>query len=246
MKLFTRFAALLVLGTLATASLAGPPYNIDDPGTVEFRHFSLITYYASSHTAGSEAQGTPSFLLAYGLRNNVELDLVGGVTSARTTGIGRKTGFGDLSPMVRWRFKEETKNCPQFALGYQMKIPTASASQGLGTGAMDHALWLSSAKSFKRLQAFGNVGYNFLGGSDGKNNLFYGVGLNYQTTDKLILGAQIYGNSANAPGNTDDLSWGIGAIYMYRPDQALLLQAGRSMKGYSDLNIYAGIGFTFK
>ena len=164
----------------------------------------------------------------------------------RTSGVGRKTGFGDLTPAIKWRFKDETKSSPQFALGYQVKLPTASVSQGLGTGRTDHIVWLSSAKSFKRLQAFSNVGYNFLGHDGSKNNLFYGLGMSYQATETLIVGAQLFGNTANAQGGTDELAWGLGATYNYAPDQSFLFQIGRSMKGFSDLNLYAGLNFNFK
>ena len=246
MKLFTRIAALIFLSVLTTASLAGPPFNVDDPSTVEHKHFNLNITYLSSQVAGSEAQGIPSLALAYGLRNNIELDLGLGINSVRTGGIGRKTGFGDVTPAIKWRFKEETKNCPQFALGYQVKVPTASVSQGLGNGATDHIFWMSTAKSFKRLQAFGNVGYNFLGSADAKNNLFYGVGMTYQATETLIVGAQLYGNTSSAPGSTDELAWGVGAIYNFAPNRSFLFQVGRSTKGFSDLNLYAGLSFSFK
>lgn len=140
---------------------------------------------------------------------------------------------------------EETKKRPQLALGYQMKFPTGDVNRGLGSGTLDNALWLSGAKSFGRWVSFANIGYNFLGGGSGRNNLFLGTGLTYQLTEKLIVGAQVYGNSSSASGARDELAWGAGLTYNFAPDRTFLLSLGRSEHGFSDLNVYAGFSFTF-
>lgn len=53
---------------------------------------------------------------------------------------------------------------------------------------------------------------------------------------------QVYGNSAlNASGIPQELAWGVGATHMLNNHFTLLLQAGHSMMGNNDLNIYVGI-----
>lgn len=239
------FLAALFL-FLPLACIAGPPFSVDDPGTTERRHFNLYMIYQSSQSRAGEFQSFPNFSLGYGLTNNIELDLGFGGVSLRGTGTGRVAGFSDTLASVKWRFKEETRHAPQIALGYQLKIPTADVQRGLGSGAADHTLWLCASKSYGRATLFGNAGYNFLGGSSGKNNLFYGAGITVQATGTLIVGADLYGNSAAAPGARDELAWGLGAQWNFAPDRSLLLHAGRSERGFSDLNIYAGVSFTFK
>lgn len=246
MRLLRIIAAVLLFAGSASCVSAGPPFMVDDPATVEHNRFNLIAVYMSSQVNGSETQAFPSMTLAYGLRDNIELGVGFGYLSSRSSGAPRVNGWQDTTLYAKWRFHEETRHTPQFALGYQIKFPTADPNKGLGTGSTDHTLWLSSAKTWNRYQLFANVGHNFLGnGTLGTNNWFYGVGLTYQATETLIVGGQLYGNALNAPGGSEELAWGFGLTYNYSPNKALLLQIGRSERGNSDLNVYAGISLTF-
>ncbi len=233
-----------VLGSLGTPCHAGPPFNVDDPATSERHKTNLFVAYLSQQNASGEQQALPSFSLAYGYSNRLEFDLGFGVASLRATGSPRIAGFGDMTTGVRWRFLEETRRRPQLAFGYQIKIPTADVNRGLSSGTVDNAAWLSEAKTFGRWVSFANVGYNFLGGHSGTNNLFWGTGLTYQLTEKLVVGGQVYGSSANAPGARSELAWGLGLTYNFAPDRSLLVSAGRSEHGFSDLNLYVGVAFT--
>lgn len=231
----------------AIGCIAGPPFTVDDPATTEYRHFNILTTYQSSQNPNGEMQATPNFLLNYGLTDKVELGLGFGASSVRGAGLARQAGLADTTFAVRWRFLDETKKRPQFLLGYQAKFPTADANRGLGTGQMDHILWLAAAKSFKRYYVFGNVGYNKLGNHVvGKDNLYYGVGLTYQVNEKWIVGGQFYGNAPSAAASRSELAWGLGVTYAFAPDKAFLLSLGRSERGYSDLNVYTGFCFNFK
>ena len=103
--------------------------------------------------------------------------------------------------------------------------------RGLGSGTLDNMLLLIGAKSFGRWLAFGNVGYTFLGGRNGRNNVALGAGLTYQLTEHLVVGAQIYGNSAAAPAANDEMAWSAGLNYNFAPDRSLKLGIGRSERG---------------
>lgn len=238
---------VLAIGFIAAVApcYAGPPFNVNDPGTVELHRINLTTSYSSSQNNAADTISVPTFDLGYGYSDRIELDLSIGGTSFRNAGSGRKYGFADTTAGIIWRFQEETKRRPQLAIGYQIKVPTGDVKQGLGSGATDHSIWLSAGKSYGRWSPFANVGYNFLGGSDGMNNIFYGMGLTYQLTEKLTVGAQVYGNSAAAPGARTELAWGGGFTYNYAPDRSFMLSLGRSEHGYSDLNVFAGVSITF-
>ncbi len=244
-NVWMRYALMMCVVFITVPAYAGPPFNVDDPATVERHRVNLITSYTSSQNFAGEMQTCPTCLIAYGYTDRIELDIGAGGTSLRNSGSSRIYGFGDTTGVIKWRFQEETKRRPQLAIGYQIKIPTADVHRGLGSGAVDHCMWISAAKSYGRWSPFANIGYNFLGGHDGTNNMFCGCGITYQVTEKLIAGAQVYGNSANAPGVRDELAWGAGLTYNYMPDKSFLLSLGRSEHGYSDLNVYAGFSITF-
>ena len=234
---------MLLTGCLAAPSQA--QYNVVDPGTSERHRFDLNVAYISSQNKYGEQQTLPGALLTYGYSSKLGIGVGFGLNSIRPSGSPRIGGFGDITPGFKWRFQEETKKRPQIALGYQLKIPTADAGRGLGSGTLDNTILLTGAKSFGRWVAFSNVGYNFLGGRDGRNNVFLGAGVTYQLTETLVVGAQVYGNSASAPGAKDELAWGAGLRYNFAPDRSFKLMLGKSDRGYSDLNVYAGLAFTF-
>lgn len=246
MKKWNRIGLLLGLMCVSSASLANPPFNVDDPMTTEYRKFNLLVSYISSQSNGFEGAMFPNLMLSYGMTDKLEIGAMFGGATARFSGASRQWGASDTGLWARWRFQNETKNIPSLLLGYQIKLPTADANKGLGTGRADHGLWLATAKSFGRSQAFANLGYNILGNQlFGKDNLFWGVGLMHQLTETLIIGGQFYGNTINAPGGSDEMAWGLALIYNFAPNRSLLLQLGRSERGNADLNVFAGVNFVF-
>jgi outer membrane protein W len=241
----TRFwIAILSISTIATAAYAGTPYNVDDPGTTEVNHTAVSLNYFSTQVLGSEAQSAPNITVTYGKTPNLELDLLTGLTTARASGTDRQTGFGDTTVGARWRFVEETRRAPQVGLAYFLKIPTASVTRGLGTGKADHLLYLMSAKSYGKAYVFGQAGCCLPGAAGQKNNAVYGLAATYQTTEKLTLGVQLYGNTTPADGVPGELAYGVGLTDNYAANQALLVAVSHSTRGLCDCNLYAGVTWT--
>ena len=243
----TRFLfllAALALNSLPTAARAGTPYNVDDPGTTEVNHTTISLNYFSTQVRGSEVQSAPNLTITYGKTPNLELDLLTGLATARTSGTDRQTGFGDTTLGARWRFVEETHRAPQAGVAYFLKVPTASAARGLGTGKVDHLLYLMSAKSFGKAYVFGQAGCSLLGAAGQKNNAVYGLAVTYQAAEKLILGAQIYGNTAPTEGGPGELAYGFGLTDNFAPNRALLVAVSHSTHGLYDCNLYAGVTWT--
>lgn len=234
----------LFMGVASGVAFAGPPYSVDDPGTAEAGRTNITVLFNSSQVRGSEAQQLPNITFGYGFSDRLELDWTSSLNSTRFSGSGRTMGFGDIILGAKWRFRDESKHAPQWAVAYGLKIPTADPNRGLGSGATDHGLTLSMAKSFGRAQLFSNVGYNLLAGNSGTSNFFYGTGLSYQATEQLNVGVQLCGNTPNAPGNRSEFAYGLGAVYNFAPDRSFLFSIGKSAQGFSDLNISAGIQFT--
>jgi hypothetical protein len=85
-------------------------------------------------------------LLKFGLLCDVELRW--GTTSYQwlTTGGMTSTGTGDnwLGPQIR--LYRQTHRVPSMAFSYSVKIPTANAQNGLGTGRVDQAFTLLASK----------------------------------------------------------------------------------------------------
>ncbi len=218
----------------------GPPLDVDDTDTAEPGHYELNTAYVSSQVTGSEEQDFPSVELNFGYSDNVELTLGLGAISVRNSGSRRATGLDDTTLEGKWRFQEERVHSPGIALDYQFKVPTASRSQGLGSGRPDHTLGLIVGKSLRRLTLLADGGFTVVGASDEENSRYYGIAGEYQATEKTNLGVDLFGSTPTDPGDRDELAWGVGVTHNFTPDRALLIGAGRSLHGLSDLNVYVG------
>ncbi len=230
------------LCALGVPALAGPPYNVDDPGTAEYQHIEENTAYTTSRTADARSD-EPSTEINYSFSKTIQLTLGSGMASQRLTGARPVAGMADSSAEFKWRFREEDAKTPGLSLHYFLKIPTASAARGLGSGKFDHALLLAAGKQVGRVYAFGNLGGSLPGAPDERNNLILGGAVSYQLTAAMTLGGQVYGNTSAAVGEGGNLSWGLTATRDLLPGRTLLLQVGRSTQGPSNLNVYAGLQF---
>lgn len=230
------------LCALAVPALAGPPYNVDDPGTAEYRHIEENTAYTTSRTPDARSDQS-STEINYGYSKNIQLTLGSGMSSQRLTGARPVSGMGDTGAEVKWRFREEDAKNPGLSLHYFLKIPTAGAADGLGSGKFDHALLMAAGKQVGRLYAFGDVGGSLPGAPDERNNLVLGGAVSYQLTAAMTVGGQVYGNTSAAVGEKGNLSWGLTATRDVLPGKTLMLQVGRSTQGPSNLNVYAGLQF---
>lgn len=103
-------------------------------------------------------------------------------------------GLGDLILRGRYYIVEEQDSIPLIAVTARVKVPTASASQGLGTGALDYGFGVETSKMLgQKWIAFVDGGYNIIGDPDGltlQNQYWYDVGGGYYLTKDLL--ASVY------------------------------------------------------
>jgi len=236
----------IVIGVVLSGA-AHAQYFTDDPGTIEPKHAELsVGYTSASETPGKDLLSTPGMVLRYGLNDRMQVRLDFGVATKRS-GKVQESGLADTNVYLKWRFKDETKKTPQLALVGFMKAPTADAQRGIGTGKFDEKFWLCAAKSFKRYKMWAYAGGYYPGLTPGaRNGALYGVANSFQLTEKLVVGAELYGNTSVTVNKSDELAWDVVMKYNYAPDRNFKFRVGRSMKGFSDLNLSASLGFIFK
>lgn len=114
-----------------------------------------------------------------------------GVTTGRKV---TNSGLGDIIIRGRYYVVEEKEYLPLIAMTAKIKVPTASASQGLGTGVLDHGYGIELSKMLReRWIAFLDGGYNFIGNPDGRelqNQYWFDVGGGHYLTKNLL--ASVY------------------------------------------------------
>lgn len=101
------------------------------------------------------------------------------------------SGLGDIILRGRYYLMEEGDVVPLVALTGRIKIPTADADRGLGTGEFDEGIGMELTKTLtNRWLAYLDGGYNLIGDAPGtnfNNQWWYAVGLGYDVTDDLHL-----------------------------------------------------------
>ena len=112
----------------------------------------------------------------------------------------RREGLGDLRLNTSYTIPAGRA---AIALWKQVKVPTASAAKGLGTGKADYSFGGELAVSAGRIVPFANLGYTLAGDPDGydlRNSLSARAGANLRITDSVaVRGSYNYAQSPN-PG----------------------------------------------
>lgn len=144
--------------------------------------------------SGGGGGGTPDDGGCSGKDSNVSGKFRTCGTTSRLPGQKVTTaGFGDLILKGRYYVVEETDYMPLIAVTGRMKLPTASASQGLGTGAFDYGGGVEVSKMLgAKWIVFLDGGYNVIGDPDGinfQNQHWYDAGAGYYFAKDLLVSA---------------------------------------------------------
>ncbi len=105
-------------------------------------------------------------LLKFGLLCDVELRWNTTSELWQTAAQNTHNGIGDnwLGPQVR--IYKQTKRVPTLAFGYAVKIPSASSTEGLGSGRVDHAFTFLASKDIAGTHFDFNVTHFWIGRPD--------------------------------------------------------------------------------
>ena len=193
--------------------LAQLPFYTDDPSVTDqgkwhFEFFNEFDALQQQHP--NLRQNTVNYKLNYGLPHNLELDVDAPYLAIfRALGTQGSTGAGDTNLGIKWNFRKESKTSRLPALGASLYIefPTGDSNQQLGSGLTDYWLNLAAQKSFSdKTRMNANVGYLFAGntstgvlGITSTHGHVYtgGVSVLHDLTDRLTLGAELYGGFTN-------------------------------------------------
>ncbi len=120
-------------------------------------------------------------------------------------------GVGDLILRGRYYVAEEGGILPLVAVTGRLKLPTADADRGLGTGEFDEGAGLELTKTIAdRWVAYLDGGYNIIGDAPGtnfNNQWWYDVGIGHDVTNDLHLSVfyEEYRALVNSVNNARDL-----------------------------------------
>ena len=145
-----------------------------------------------------EVTGPSNFVPGFG-----HVDNSGKPKKRNFAGTTTESGIGDTVASVTYNavYKEDLESGVD--LTGRVKLPTADAAKGLGTGSTDFSGQTDVYRAFDRLTVFGDVGYYWFGHSDYvelKNAMNYGIGASQKMNDRDSLGLSLDGRQKASVG----------------------------------------------
>ena len=160
------------------------------------------------------------------------------------------SGLGDVILRGRYYLVEETSLMPLIALTARIKLPTADADAGLGTGEFDEGIGMESTKKLsERWRGFVDGGYTFIGDPESvkfRNPWWYDIGAGYDVNKNwnLSLYYEEYRAVVTTVNNARDLFFSA----LFKPTSALRcttsFMVGLS-NGAPNYGLTAGLSYRF-
>jgi len=238
--------ALLAALTFAPTVHAGPPYVTDDPEPPDLHDWEVIVSFLGYHDAGGWSGSAPFVDVNYGAFHNVQLHIGPSLALSSAPRGPFQFGAGDTELGLKYRFVDETPNCPQIALYPLLEVPTGNDIHNLSSGKNLDAfvpLWIE--KNFGPWTAYGGGGYWITPGSDNKNWGYVGSVLQRRLSPHLTLGAEIFYETARVAGGTSNTVLNLGGGIDLSDTYHIIFSAGHTVQGASAFDCFFGLQITF-
>jgi hypothetical protein len=244
--------ACVFLTSAAGARLcAVPPLVSGDVPTAEKGTFEMYPGVRYQSEGDSVNRQFPIVEMVYGISDRQEVTFEVPFLSQQG-----EHGFGDIVLGTKYNFIKETATRPGVSCTFELKLNNASASRGLGTGALDYDIRFPFQKTWGRFTALGNVGYTIVGEptSGGvtqprKNVWFASFAPQYKVSDKTKLLAEIYLETSDEPGQPNRFAADVGFEQEIAHNLTFQAAVGRSLRegarGGPDLRVYVGLHWVF-
>ena len=168
-----------------------------------------------------EVTGPSNFVPGFG-----HVDNSGKPKKRNFAGTTTESGIGDttLSATYSAVYNDDLESGVD--LTGRVKLPTADAAKGLGTGSTDFSGQIDVDRTFDRLTVFGDVGYYWFGHSDyveHKNAMNYGIGASQKMNERDSLGLSLDGREKASVGGAPQRE--LTLFWNRRMDRATRMQA---------------------
>jgi hypothetical protein len=248
LRLGPRVSLAVMLSAQSLAAWPGPPFRTDDPEAVEYKHAEFYVFYQQTLAADGRTGVVPAFEFNYGVYENVQLHLIAPVAFSKPSGQGTTRGYGDTELGVKWQFNEETDTVPMVGVFPLVEIPTGNSDRGLGNGHTQVFIPLWLQKHWGDFQTYGGGGYWINNGPDNRNYWFFGWQAQYQFSDHVTLGAEIFHTTGQVVGQGASTGFNVGGYYNFDEHNHLLFSGGKGLQNAAETNrvsSYVGYQYTF-
>ncbi len=238
-----RCLALTILMVWAGGdAFAGPPFRTDDPDPVPWRHYEAYLFGTYDRVPGSGSWVLPAFEFNVGAAPNLQLHVV--LPAAYLTPQGAY-GLGDIELGAKYCFIHESGKRPEVGVFPLIEVPTGDSLRGLGNGQLWARIPVWVQKTAGPWTTYGGVGYEVNRAPGMKSSLFAGGLVQREITKRLILGAEVYSQQAQATDGRGATYLDAGGYYNFNQGLSLLFMAGHSVAGERRSTAYVGLYYTW-
>jgi hypothetical protein len=253
----TIFLCVCLSGTMLWAQ--GPPFQVDDPVPVDFKHYEFYIFGSTDGTPAETDYSAPSFEFNWGALPRVQIHAIlpfGGIYPSNNpiylpSGSGSSAhGLLDMELGVKLAIIKETKAIPQIGTFTMIEIPTGDSDKGLGVGKVWYRLPLWLQKNEGKWLFDGGAGET-VNSQDGFHNFPYGGFLvKREINKKLDLAAEIFAHGGEGPVTPQAESSTMidaGGYWHLKGEEAmqLLFAYGHSIAGRTENYAYLGLYWTW-
>lgn len=232
---------------------------IDDTSTTPKRHFSLefsFDYYkdvekefdpeSEEYTKTVSKEWVITNSVAYGLTDNWEIEVATPYKFLDDNSTGKVNGLSDVVINTKYRFWEEKKVLPSFALYLDIKTDTGNENKSLGNGELNYTVNNIFTKNIKDNIFDLNLGYTFITG-DTDDIFFYSVDWARNLFKNTCLCNELYGETT-FKGDFDKNIFVYGISLSQQINQLICFEGGVGIgisKASPDIQISSTLTFNF-
>jgi len=255
-------AALLAFVALMSGSrlyAQGPPFQVDDPVPVDYRHYEFYIFGGADGTPAEMDSAGPALEFNWGAVPRVQLHMIlpwGGIFPSNKTvyapgGEGPSAfGLTDIELGVKLAIFKETKSTPQIGTFTMFEMPTGSYDKGLGVGKVWYRLPVWLQKNEGKWLFDGGAGETMVPQSGYHDFPYGGFLVKREMSEKLELAAEVFSHGAEglAAAQTQKSTMIDAGGYWHlkkAPDTEFLFAYGHSIAGQTENYAYAGIYWTW-
>ncbi len=202
---------LAALFVLTSPALAGPPYITDDPEPTETGHWENYLFTEGVRTADQKIVPAAGVELNYGAFENTQLT-ASFPLNPNPGPLGMGVVWAPLGVGVKYRFIQEDEDgwMPQVAFFPSVSIPVGPANAGAPVTEL-LPIWMQ--KTFGAWTVFGGGGYTNNPGPGNRDFANYGIALQNQVADNLVLGVELFGQGKDAFDSHPSTAVGLAALF---------------------------------
>ena len=247
---FALGSVICILLLFPDPSFAGAPVLTDDPDPTDHEHWEFDLFSQVTHADGTTVGSAPAVEANYGIVPSVQLHLLGQLALNKIKGEGLDSGFGDMELAAKYQFLDEDDSPLglRAAIAPQVNPPTGDEDRGLGAGKAQlfAPLWLG--KAFGDWSTYGGGGLWQARGGESQDYWFFGWALQRACTDRLMLGGELFYQTASQKDGADTSGFNFGGIFDFTDNHHLLASAGRGLSHApttNEFSYYLGYQLTF-